>query len=388
MLPINNFNQGAVIDAERSRGVGFRLLASDSSQRWRLDGGYARSRFANPADSLLFQQRDIVPVREGNRAARYLDASYVLLRDLALSDTRRANVTVNYRHENVAPLYRSVAAFVQPDRAQNQLEVFAVIGEVTATWSHQRFHDNLENLRSVLTTLSRRSNLIIGAPLGSLLGNTRQPSPWLPRVSYSYDEVHQYAPSLPIGGAFELNPSTIPDQLSRNQSLTADWQWKKSRFGYRFNRSFQDNRQTARERADLRNFVHGFSVGINTSPKLDLNVELNAENALNKETNRTDRVLRVGPSVNWRVTANLALALTLSGTAAGDAAGTSRNRNADVDVMWSYRFAIERNRNRRVQGNLFLRYARRYTSSIDTIFGYNNLTRLNTLNTGLSFTFF
>jgi hypothetical protein len=388
VLPISNFNQGAITDAERSRGLGFRLLANEPSQRWRLDGGYARSRFTNPADTLLFQERNIVPVREETRSARYLDVGFVLLRDLTLNENKKANLTMNYRHEHVAPLFRSVAASVQSDRAQNQLEVIAAVGDVTATVSHQRFYDNLNNIPSLLKTLSRRSNVIIGTPLGSLFGNVLQPSPWLPRVSYSFDEMHQFASTLPVGGGFELNLSAIPDQVSRNQSLTADWQWKKSRFGYRFNRSLQDNRQTGRERADLRNLTHGFSFGINPAPTLDLNFEVNAENALNKETNRVERSLRIGPVMNWRMTERLVLAVTLSGTAAGDLAGTSRNRSADVDVQWSYRFAIERSRYRKVQGNFFFRYASRYGSTFDNNFGFSNLTRLHTLNSGVSFNFF
>ncbi len=388
VLPINSFNQSAIVDAERSRGVGLRLVASDRAMRWRLDGGYARSRFTNPPDPLLFQSLNIVPVREVTRDARYLEASYVLLKDLALGETRKANVTVNYRHENIAPLFRSVSAFLQPDREQNQVDVIAVVGDVTATVGHQRFRDNLDNIPSILKTLSRRNNFILGAPLSSLIGNPAKPSPWLPRVSYGFDQIHQFAPTIPVGGGFELNPSTIPDQMTRNQNLTADWQWKKARFGYRFNRSLQDNRQIGREQADLRNLVHGFSFGLSPTPTLDLSIEANAENAFNKEATRTDRTFRLGPAINWRLNRQMTLGLSLSGTTAGNTIGTSRNRNADVDAQWSYRFSVERSRYRKVQGNFFIRYTRRYASAFDSIFGFSNLTRLQTVNAGLSFTFF
>jgi hypothetical protein len=388
LLPLNNFNQSAITDTERSRGMGFRVIASDQSQRMRLDGGYARSRFTNPADPLLFQGRDVVPVNETTRDARYLDASYALLQDLALGESRKANITINYRHENIAPLFRSVTAFVQPDRAQNQIEVVAAIGDVTATLSHQRFNDNLENIPTILKTLNRRNNLIVGTPLGSLFGNRAQPSRWLPRISYSMDEFHQFAPTVPVGGGFEGNASTIPDQVSRNQNARADWQLEKWRFGYRFNRSFQDNRQPGRERADLINFMNGFSLGFNPTSRMDLNLEASFENAINRETNGRDHTLTLGPVINWRVTESMALAIMLSGTSAGDVAGINRSRNANLDLQWSYRFSLERSRYRRVHGNFFVRYASRYASNFDSVFGLNSLTRLNTLNTGLSFTFF
>jgi hypothetical protein len=84
----------------------------------------------------------------------------------------------------------------------------------------------------------------------------------------------------------------VPDQVSRNQNLTAEWQLRNSRFGYRFNRSYQDNRQTGRENADLRNLTHGLWFGINPSQKFDVNLEVNAEDAFNRETDRTDRLRR------------------------------------------------------------------------------------------------
>ncbi|MEX0272252.1 hypothetical protein AB3R30_24330 [Leptolyngbyaceae cyanobacterium UHCC 1019] len=49
----NNFNEGGVVDAEKSRGVGFRLFGTDNSGRLRIDVGYARSTFTNPPDRQL-----------------------------------------------------------------------------------------------------------------------------------------------------------------------------------------------------------------------------------------------------------------------------------------------------------------------------------------------
>jgi hypothetical protein len=305
-----------------------------------------------------------------------------------LSDTKKANLTVTYRRERVDPLFRSIAAPTQADREQNQLEMVAAVGDATVTLIHFRLHDNLGNIPSILKSLSRRTNLNFATPLSSILGNPAKPSPWLPRISYIFDEFHQFGASIPVNGGFEVNPSTVPDQVSTNQNLTADWQLKKMRFGYRFNRSFQDNRQIGRERADLRNLVNGFTFGINPSAALDLNFDVNAENALNKEMSRTDQRLRLGSNINWRMTQKMIVVATSSFTGTGATGGAAKNRNVELDLQWSYQWAMQKSRFKKVQGQFFIRYANRYARSRDSLFHIDNLLKLQTLNLGLNFTFF
>ncbi|MEW6210660.1 MAG: hypothetical protein AB1631_20010 [Acidobacteriota bacterium] len=386
LLPISNFNQGNITDAEQSRGASIRVVASDTAQRIRLEAGFARSRFNNPSDPLLEQSFNVVPVRETSRNARYIDTSFDIVRDRAISATRKANLTINYRHETVDPLFRSVAAYTQADRFQNQIEAVASIADVTITASHLRFNDNLDDVPSILKTLTRRTGVIIGAPLASLLSDPAKPSQWWPRVSYSFDRTHQFGAALPINSGFSI--SHVPDQTSANQGALADWQFQKARFGYRFNRSFQDNRQPGRERADLRNLINGFTLGLTPHNAIDLNFDVSLESAKNFETLRIDNTNRVGANINWRINGRMNLAATLSTLFAGDRADTSRSRNAEFDLQWSYRFAVERSRYRKAQGQFFIRYANRYAYALDDVFRFNNLTRIQSLNLGLSFTFF
>ncbi|HLF85012.1 MAG TPA: hypothetical protein VI837_12630, partial [Blastocatellia bacterium] len=387
LLPVSNFNQGNLTDAERSKGLGFRVIATDPAGRLRIDGGLARSRFNNARDPLLERGFGTVPVRETTRNARYLDASYDILKGFKLSETKQANLTFNYRHEEIDPLFRSVAAFNQADRLQNQFEAVASIADITATVVHARSNDNLDDIPSILKTFSRRAGVMVGVPLVSLFGDLSKPSPWYPRLSYTFDRMHQFAAGLPINSGF-TSDSQVPDQVSTNQSFLTEWQAQKWRFGYRFNRSFQDNRQMGRERADLRNLLNGFTVGLNPTSNVDLNFEFNAESAFNKEVVRTDRTYRIGPNVTWRMTRQSTLAATVSGTLAGDLSQTSNSRNAEVDLQWSYRFGVDRGGRRKVQGQFFIRYANRYARAFENVFGFRNLTKLQTLNTGLSFTFF
>jgi hypothetical protein len=392
LLPRNHFNQTTITDTERSRGWGLRLLASDPAQRLRLESGFARSRFTNPPDPLLNQGLEGVPVRGTTRNARYLEASYDLLRELAMGTTRKANLTVSLRHERVDPLYRSIAAGAQADLLQNQLDLIGSLGEVSINASLGGFDNNLDDLPSVLKTLTRRRAFNLNAPLAPLLKQTDKRAAWWPRIAYSYDRTHQFAPSVPAGGGFDGNDnnlSFIPNQVSLNQFFTADWQLAKWRFGYRYNRSFQDNRQVRREFADLKNLVNVFTFGFAPSAALDVNLELHAESAENREAPRTDRTLRFNSNLNWRMSPLMTLTASFANTTLGDLARTASSRNTDFTLQWSRRFGFkEQSRFRKVQAQFFIIYANRYAHSRDTVFGFNNLRKAQTLNSGLNFTFF
>ncbi len=388
LLPVSNVNQGNVNDAERSKGLGFRFVASDTKQRLRFDGGFTRSLFFSPSDPLLNQGFDVVAVPVITRNARYLETSFDILKDVELTKTRKLNLTFNFRHENVDPLYRSLAASTQADKINNQFELIATLGEINAQVSHTRFNDNLNNIPSILKSLTRAERVAFGAPLLSIFGKAEKPNPFLPRVSYSFDRLYQFGAAIPINGGFELAPEAIPNFLGTNQSFSSEWQIDKWRIGYRANHSLQNNRQQGREIADLINFTNAVSFQVNATKSLDVNLELSADNARNIESARTDRLLRLATGINWRVTQRNLVAANLATSFAGDVARTVRNRNAEFDLQWSYQFTLGKERFKKLQGQSFIRFANRYANSRDNIFQLNNLTKAQTLNIGLSFTFF
>jgi hypothetical protein len=387
LLPVNDFNRSNLTDAERSRGFGLRVVASDHAQRFRLDAGYGRSRFGNPADPFLNQGFNVVPVRETARGAYYLDLSYQILKDLALSKERKVNLSFAYRHNRVDPLFRSVAVFTQADRLNHQLELTGNVGEVTLGLSYNRLDDNLDDIPSILKTLNRRNAFQLATPLDSLFAGRATPvAKWLPRISYSFDRTHAFGAFLPTGGDFSL--SHVPDQSSTNQSFGAEWQRERWRFGYRFNQSFQDNRQVGRELADFKAQVHNFSFGVTPFRRLNLSCELSSERANTLETNRLDRSLRAGFNFTLQTTKASELSATVSSIFAGDVAKVSQSRNADLDLQWGWRFGVERGQLRKVQGQFFIRYANRYARATDNLFLFRNITKIQTTSAGLSFTFF
>jgi hypothetical protein len=402
LLPLNNFSQRSLTDAERSAGGSLRLVASDAQNRFKLDAGFARSRFTNPSDPLLEQGLNLMPARETTRSARFADASLALLRDLKLNSLQKANLTFNFRHERVDPLFRSVGAVTQADRFQNQLELAGALGEANFTVSHTRFNDNLSDLPSILKSLTRREALNVNMPLSALIvpfiagreqtnGQTDgQSFQWLPRLGFTVDRVHQFGAFIPINGGFR--PDLVPDQISLNYNVSADWQFTKWRLGYRFNRSSQDNRQPGRELADLENLIHGLTLGLNLTPALDVNFDVNNEQANNFEFQRADRTLRYAVNANWRMTPRATFALNLSTIGAGDLARTSSSRTIEGDAQLSYRMDAEHPVGRRLfanrmQAQFFIRYANRFARTRDLLFIVNSLNKVWTLNTGINLTF-
>ena len=78
----------------------------------------------------------------------------------------------------------------------------------------------------------------------------------------------------------------------------------------------------------------------------------------------------------------------VSNTIAGDRAQTNGSRNTEFDTQFSYRVGIDRGELKKVQTQMFIRYADRYARSHDLVFGTTNLTRVKIFNAGLNITIF
>lgn len=388
LQPINSFSQGSVNDAERSRGIAFRVLASDPAQRFKLDSGFTRSQFVNPADALLNQSANVSLLPAVMRNACYLDASAEILKDKLITETRKASLTLGFRTERVDPLFRSLGASTQADKFNEEFSASGVVSDINIQFTHTRFNDNLANIPSILKSLTRGNTLTIGVPLASLFSDPQKPSPLWPRVSYTLNRTYQFGAAIPVNGGFEFDRSAIPNQLSDNQAFTADWQIQKLRLGYRLNHTLQDNRQIGVEQADQSGLVNGFALGFAASGTLDLGLDINDENANNRGARTIDRTLRLAPTINWRMTKKMALASNFSTTVAADEARTRRNRSTEFDLQWTYQFGFERDRFRKMQGQFFIRYANRYAFTRNFLVVQSDLQKTQIVNMGLSLNFF
>lgn len=173
LLPLNSFNERNVKDAEKSFGGAIRLQFKDKKERFRLESGFTRSRFTNPADPSLEQGFSVIRVQAETRNARFLEASLDFLQGLKLFDDRSLKVTGTYRHEEIEPLFRSVVASTQADRRQNQFEVAASFGDVNFTYGNLRDRNNLGDIPTILKTLTRRHNMIFSASTGTLFNPSK-----------------------------------------------------------------------------------------------------------------------------------------------------------------------------------------------------------------------
>lgn len=378
LLPRSGFNQGSIVDAERNRGIGLRLVASDRKQRIRLDGGLARTRFANPDDPLLAGGATLVPVRAESRDARYLDVAYALLQ------RPRASLSTAFRHELVQPLFGSLQGFVRPDILQNVMELNGTFAGVALQASGAWSHDNLDEVSSILTTFTRAQQLNVALPLAALAAGPA--SGVLPTVSYGLHRIHQYGGGLPVNGDFQ--ETHVPDQVSANQTLAVEWLGARWRAAYRLNRSLQDNRQVGRDRADLANLTNTISFGLASGPQLDLGVDIGFEGAENRETARTDVTRRVSVNGNWRPSTTSTLTALLAVTMLANDLDAAEARNTDVSLQFTQTVPLVRRPAGRPSAQFFVRYARLTGRTFNPAAATPDVRRFWTVNTGVTASLF
>lgn len=389
LLPLSDFNQGEINDAEKSLGFGFRVVGSDTKQRLRYEVGFTRSRFTNPDDSQLAQGFDLTEIRPATRNARYGEISFDFLQGLKLWKEKKLKITGTYRHEEIEPLFRSIAAATQADRHQNQFEIAASFGEMNFVYGNLRDRNNLNDIASILTTVNRRNNVVFNIALNSFF-TPDKPIKWLPQISYTYDHVHNFGLFLPESGLFD-DLSQVPDQDSFAQNFNATWQLSdRLNVGYRYNRTFQDNRQPGRDLADFESAVNGVTVGLRAHSTLNLDFELSQEFLKNFEEPRTDRTFRFGGRATWETPflKNSTFSASLSTTLAGDTNNFNDSRNSEFDVQWAYRFSFGKEKFKKVDTQFFIRYANRYGDTIDRQFFVNSFNKTQTFNAGLTFNIF
>jgi hypothetical protein len=350
-LPLAGYNQGAVTDAEHSRGVGLHVLASDAAQRLRVDTGYSRSEFTTPSDPSL---SPVVPAVTTTGDARYADVAFDLLHSLHIPPAHNATLVATYRHEKADPLYKSVGGVARADFFQNSIDVATTVGVLAVQVNHGQGHDNVDGTPSLLETFTRSNGANISAQLAPLFGAPT--SPWLPVLTYSVIQTHLFSDQVPTGGSFTV--SDLPDLMSVNQNLAAQWTGPLWHAGYRLVRSSQDNRQIGRELADFRNVNHAVQFGANPNASVTVSVDLAFETATNLQLSQDMHTRRIGGLLNWSFTKTSVFGAGMSDTRTMGNPLTSDQTNAE----WHFEIAQRINR-RHVQADhplaqFFLRYTR------------------------------
>lgn len=385
---LSGVSEGRINDAEQSRGFGLRFVTSDTTERFKLEAGYALSRFQNPADTTLDPDGNAVPIAPVMRSAHYIETSYQVLKDLKLSASKNLNLTANFKHEYVEPLYKSLGAGAGADRTTQDYSLDASIGEITFGYGFNHSNDNLRNVPSILKSVTRANRFAVALPLTAIIGKPDKPSQFLPRLGYNIDITHQFGVGIPVNGGFEIDTSTIPDLVNTNQSFSSTWQFTKFNFEYRYNRSFADNLQIGFEQNDQIGWTHGFTVGLNPLTTLNLNVGINIESQNNLELSQINNTKALTLGVNWQPFKNATFASNLSQTIAGDAAKTNDNQNTNFDMQFAYNFNFEKDKFRKFGMQSFIRFADTFARNRNFIDIFDNRTRVRILTAGLTFNFF
>lgn len=385
---LNGVSEGRIVDAERSRGFGLRFLTSDKSDRFKLEFGYALSRFSNPQDTTLDPEGNAVPLPAAVRSAHYADASYQILKDIKLTKTKNLNLNFAFRYEFVEPLFRSLGASAAADKFSNEYAFDGSIGEITFQAGHLRSNDNLRNVPSILKLLTRTNRFAVALPLTALIGKSENPSPFLPRLGYSVDRTKNFGAGIPTNGGFEIDLATIPELVNTNQIFSAAWQFKRFNVEYTYNRSFADNRQKDNEKDDQLGWVHGISVGVNPLRTLSFNGGLTFDSQRNFSLETVNQTKSVNVGASWQMFKGATLTGDVSHALAGDLAKTSRNRNVNYSGQFAYTFSREKSRFKKFGMQTFVRFADAFVRRRDFTNNFNDLTRTKILTAGMTFNFF
>ena len=384
LRPLTGFNDALVNDAETSRGGALRLTASYAGGRFLLDAGYSTSRFDNPADPLLAQDFDLVPVHRTTRDAQYVDASYALLNGVQVGESTPVNLTAAVRHSRVDPLYRSVAALVQADQLQNTFELTGGIGQLASQFAWADGHDNLDRLPSLMTTTTRTATWTSALPLASL---REEPAAWLPALTVTLNWQHQAGDGLPQDSLFD-SLSHVPDQTNSGQTVALEWVGERWRAGYQLNRTLQDNRQPGRELADFETLVNTVGVGLLPRPSVELSVDLSLEDAENREAAATDLTRRIGLSGSWRPAARTSVSGTVTATFTSNDPEARDGRTTDLNLQFTQGVRFLPRRPEWLHAQLFVRFSRQTIRLTDALFGLADRQQFWSVNTGLTFRIF
>lgn len=402
--PRTGFAQGAVVDAEASRGAGFELSASTPAQRARMSVGLARSDFANPArDSALTGGLAVPTAPRDRRTARYAEASATVFGTRRLFGTVPAGLNIVVRHERVNPLYRSVGTFVQADREQDGVDLSGVLDVVNWQAGVARGRDNLAAVPSVLTSRTKGVSSTASFESAALL-RMRTRTALFPQVSVAYSTVHQFALAPPSSSDFR--PQDLADQVIGSVETTARWGVPGWRTSARVVRSWQDNRQVERERADFAGSNASLSLERVLRAALSASLDLGLEHQRNVELAEITRVRRVGTTVQWHpwprtaVSTNITAAVSRPPGVRADRVGRGVNRdNTNVELRaelaqtlrLSGRGTSDATVSTPRTAQLFLRLARTTVTALPASFGADatvpalRATTLRwTLNSGLS----
>ena len=383
--PIANFNVGEIIDAEKSEGVGIRIIGNDDTGRLKTDAGFANSTFTTnaPNDPELNAELAVVPIEVTSKSAWYVEGSYDLIKDLKLDGERTLSAGINFRTERLDPLFATLGATTQADLQQTQYSLNFNIGGATAQFQQNFSNNNIASLPNLLKTDNRNTNINLSVPLQTFL---KDPNPLLPTVTYGIQQTNQIGSiSDAAGGGFN-DPSQIPDQSNTTNQIGLDWTIGTVNLNYKYITAFQDNRQVGRETADIRNLTHQLSTSWQATPQFRLNLGYNFVNATNLEQPITRFTNSPTIGASWEFIPGTIFAFNYNSSNDSDSLGQASTNGESLEFLLTRNFnlnALERE----IPGSVFIRYGKQSTLNLNSQNGVNTNAAIYTISAGLSLSF-
>ncbi|TVP97910.1 MAG: hypothetical protein EA359_18950 [Balneolaceae bacterium] len=385
--PRNSFNQEAILDSETSRGAGLRLLSTLWDRRIRTEASVALSSFRNPNDRNLSRGEELVPVFTENRMAWHADMNAQLIRNMDFLPRAPLNMRTGYTFTRIDPLYEAVGVFVRGDIEEHQFSATTGAGPLSVNLQHRRNEDNLDNLPSVLKTLSRQYNIQVQLNTSTLVGSDSFIPSWvLPNLGYSYNYVHQFGAGVPPEGGFDA--SHVPDQKNYVYQFSTAWQKRNWSASYRFQNSFQDNRQPGRENNDFIRNNHVVAFRIAPVSMIDISTNLNFDLNKNRANNETEIARRLGFNLQLRPVNNLNLRGSYQPSRRFDRADTRLQTQTQISAEATWRFSFLKYLQKSPSASVYIRFSRQETFRIDPFRDEPDENMIWTLQSGVTLNLF
>ncbi|MCW5620484.1 MAG: hypothetical protein KIS79_05185 [Burkholderiales bacterium] len=383
------FNAGEVPDAERSDGFGIRLIGRNASGRLRVDAALARSTYTNPADVQLEQSGEIKRVQPETRMGHSLDLAYDLLQgSTLLSDRHPLQLTLQWQHERIEPLYRSLGASLATDVLSDRFGVVAAVAGAQLSLQHFRREDNLDDIPTLLTTGDRSWEASLALPLSTWLGGGAPTSAW-PALTLGYRHMRQSALNAPPTDASGFAATHLPDQANTSYDAGASWAGSTWGASYAIAYALQDNRQVGRQRADVSSLSHQISLSRRIGTALGVNGAIGLMRQYNRESSLTQRNAAVTLGADWQLGEYWSITGSVSAQRGRDSEDSQRNdgwglqAQAARQIRIKLPFAVAP-----LPAQLFIRYSDITNKDRNSIFDFASDIRQWGVDLGLSISAF
>ena len=383
--PQANVNQGQIPDAEKSRGLGVRLLSTDPDGRWKGDAMWARSRYVNPTHPDLAQGSALVAVKPETRDAWQAEASYLLVKDAKwLGDKYPVNLRAIAHYEYAEPLFKSLGASFLADQQLTRYSAEARAGEIALTLVGSEKNDNVKTIPTILKTGTYEKLAQLTVPWPSVFGTAEKPATLLPQMQLESRRVRQYTLRIPDGT--NARSSFWPDQINYSHKAALNWNHEPYSVSYTFEIGDQDNRQPGREAADFLIHTHGITVAWRVNDKLNLNLGYNRSRNYSYEKSQATYNNGGTAGIEWQFADVWSVKGDYAKALAFDSLNQQYSNTLTTALQLARKFTLEQF-GKKLPGQIFVRVAFAHNRALDTVVAQVLSGRQTLVQTGLSLNF-